>query len=54
MSNGSRPAESPITHAASKAGTSSTSTFSEFQKSEYEHIAEAHFKAIEAISVFFR
>jgi len=30
------------------------STFSEFQKSEYEHIAEAHFKAIEAISVFFR
>ena len=30
------------------------SSFSEFQKSEYEHIAEAHFKAIEAISFFFR
>lgn len=52
MSNGSRPAEALMTQAP--AGTSSTSTFSEFQKSEYEHIAEAHFKAIEAISVFFR
>lgn len=30
------------------------SNFSEFQRSEYEHIAEAHFKAIEAISTFFR
>ena len=30
------------------------STFAEFQKTEYEHVAEAHFKANEAISVFFR
>ena len=28
--------------------------FSDFQKSEYDHIAQAHFKAIEAISSFFR
>lgn len=30
------------------------STFDEFQKTEYEHVAEAHFKANEAISIFFR
>jgi hypothetical protein len=30
------------------------SSFSDFQKSEYDHIAEAHFKAIEAITFFFR
>ena len=30
------------------------STFTEFQKTEYEHVAEAHFKANEAISLFFR
>lgn len=34
--------------------TSEQSEFAEFQKSEYEHIAEAHFKSIEAISYFFR
>lgn len=28
--------------------------FNEFQKVEYEHIAEAHFKSVEAISHFFR
>jgi uncharacterized HAD superfamily protein len=33
---------------------SSASIFADFQKSEYDHIAEAHFKSIEAISVFFR
>jgi hypothetical protein len=32
-----------------------TSEFADFQKKvEYEHIAEAHFKTIEAISFFFR
>jgi uncharacterized HAD superfamily protein len=30
------------------------STFDDFQKTEYEHVAEAHFKANEAISLFFR
>ncbi len=30
------------------------STFADFQKTEYEHVAEAHFKANEAISLFFR
>ena len=30
------------------------STFEEFQQSEYQHIADAHFKAIESISSFFR
>lgn len=36
------------------AGLATTPTFSEFQKVEYEQIAAAHFKAIEAISFFFR
>jgi len=35
-------------------GPEVTSAFAEFQKTEYAHIAEAHFKAIEAISFFFR
>jgi hypothetical protein len=30
------------------------STFADFQKTEYEHVAEAHFKASEAISLFLR
>lgn len=30
------------------------SAFEEFQQSEYQHIADAHFKAIESISSFFR
>lgn len=30
------------------------SSFEDFQKIEYEHIAEAHFKALEAIATFFR
>src|ERR1700746_3517372 len=36
------------------ADTTAKSIFADFQKSEYDHIAEAHFKAIESISVFFR
>src|SRR5262245_55785758 len=30
------------------------SAFEDFQQSEYQHIANAHFKAIESISSFFR
>lgn len=54
MSNNSGRAESPLTQGSAGLEGSASSSFSEFQKSEYEHIAEAHFKAIEAISVFFR
>jgi hypothetical protein len=41
-------------HEPAVAEPEGTSTFADFQKVEYEYIAEAHFKAIEAISFFFR
>jgi uncharacterized HAD superfamily protein len=41
-------------HEVAAAAPEGTSTFVDFQKIEYQHIAEAHFKAIEAISFFFR
>src|SRR5579864_2583154 len=57
-SNGTKVTEMtdglPDEAAAEDAGPATTSAFSEFQKVEYEQIAAAHFKAIEAISFFFR